>query len=160
MSTPTQIKDALADILSTLNGVDQALVDNYLPPVETRTAAAVVPPFGQRTRVDVLTTAGSRFAPESQTIMVSHQFRCELWVKLDTGRPALTLARASNLPIEAIRAILANPTLNGTVDRVGNYGIADNRTTIETETIDRPVQVAGVPYIVIVVTIPVICYEG
>ncbi len=158
MTTPTQIKLALKALLSTITDVDVATIDSYLPPVETRSIALVIPPFGQQNRVDVLTTGGSKFMPEQKTVMESHRIRCEFWVKLDTGKLPLTLGRASDIPHEVIALLLAHPTLNGVVDRVGNYGSGSDRQTIDSDTLDRPVEIAGVPYIVITVNVPVIVY--
>lgn len=161
-SSPVLIANALASLLGTLTSVDQVAVDNYLPPIETQFAAVVIPPFGQQTRVDVLTTAGSKFVPGSQQTIESHRIRCELWVKIDTGKLAATIQRARALPSEAISVLLANPTLNNTVEKVGNYSGGSTRgttgTAIETETFDRPVQVGGVPYIVIAIIVPVVAY--
>ena len=53
---------------------------------------------------------------------------------------------------------MADQELGGAVSRVGNFGQGDNRWSITSETIDRPVEVAGVPYIVVVVNVPVIDY--
>lgn len=158
MSTVAQIKRALLDRLATLADVDQAEIDNYVPPIRTKKIALVIPPFGQETRVDVLTSAGSRWQPGSQKTMQSHRLRCEFWVKIDTGDLAGTLQRASEIPLDAIALLMRDQTLNGTVDRVGNFGQGDNRWSISSETIDRPIQVAGVPYVVVVVNVPVIDY--
>jgi hypothetical protein len=158
VSIPTLIAQALSDIIIALTDVDQAAIDSYLPPVQTKSVALVIPPFGQQSRIDALTTAGSRYVPERQTVMMSHRIPLELWVKIDTGHLAQTITRARELPTLAIQAILANATLNNTVDRVGNYGPGDNTASIETDTFDRPVQIDGVPYIVIAITVPVIAY--
>lgn len=158
MTTVTQIKQALKTLLSKITDVDKATIDSYLPPVETKHIALVIPPFGQQTRTDVLTTAGSKFVPEQKQVMESLRVRCEFWVKLDTGRLPHTLARASDIPQEAIALLLAHPTLGGKVDRMGNYGQGSGSQTIEAETIDRPVEIAGIPYIVVSVIVPVIVY--
>lgn len=155
---PTVIANELAKIVGALTDIDQVDTDSYLPPVLTRTAALVIPPFGQQTRIDILTTGGSRFEPVQQSGTESHRIRLEIWVKLDTGKLPATIKRARELPTLAIKAILANPTLNNSVDRVGNYGGASNSTSIETETYDRPVTVDGVPYIVIQISVGVILY--
>ena len=157
MSTVTQIKMALKARLATLTDVDQAEIDSYLPPVLTKRIALVIPPFGQETRVDRLTSQG-RFTLADAPVMQSHRLRCEFWVKIDTGNLAQTLRRASDIPLEAIRLLMADQDLGGAVSRVGNFGQGDNRWAITSETIDRPVEVAGVPYIVVVVNVPVIDY--
>jgi hypothetical protein len=157
MSTVTQIKLALKARLATLTDVDQAEIDSYLPPVLTKRIALVIPPFGQETRVDRLTSQG-RFALADVPVMQSHRLRCEFWVKVDTGNLAQTLRRASDIPLEAIRLLMADQELGGAVSRVGNFGAGDNRWSITSETIDRPVEIAGVPYIVVVVNVPVIDY--
>jgi hypothetical protein len=157
MSTVTQIKLALKARLATLTDVDQAEIDSYLPPVLTKRIALVIPPFGQETRVDRLTSQG-RFALADVPVMQSHRLRCEFWVKIDTGNLAQTLRRASDIPLEAIRLLMADQELGGAVSRVGNFGAGDNRWSITSETIDRPVEIAGVPYIVVVVNVPVIDY--
>jgi hypothetical protein len=90
--------------------------------------------------------------------MQSHRLRCEFWVKIDTGNLAQTLRRASDIPLEAIRLLMADQELGGAVSRVGNFGAGDNHWSITSETIDRPVEIAGVPYIVVVVNVPVIDY--
>lgn len=156
MSTVHQVKLALKSLLSQISGVDQAELDNYLPPVKTQKIALVIPPFGQLTRVDQLTSTGNRFA--RKPVMQSHRIRCEFWVKIDTGNLALTLQRASDIPLEAIQLLMMNQTLGGAVSHVGNYGQGDNNKSIESETIDQPIQVAGVAYIVVVVNVPVIDY--
>lgn len=156
MSTVTQIKMALKARLATLTDVDQAEIDSYLPPVLTKRIALVIPPFGQETRVDYVTSSGSRFA--QKVVMQSHRLRCEFWVKVDTGNLAQTLRRASDIPLEAIRLLMGDQELGGAVSRVGNFGAGDNRWSITSETIDRPVEIAGVPYIVVVVNVPVIDY--
>lgn len=158
MTTVTVLKKALKGLLSTITDVDVATVDSYLPPVETRSIALVIPPFGQQTRTDVLTTSGGKFVLEKKQVAESHRVRCEFWVKLDSGKLPLTLARASDIPQEAIRLLLATPTLGGLVDRIGNYGTGSDRQTIEAETIDRPVEIAGVPYIVVIVNVPLLVY--
>lgn len=158
MTTVTQIKQALKTLLSTITDVDKATIDSYLPPVETKYIALVIPPFGQQTRTEVLTTGGSKFVPEQKTVMESLRIRCEFWVKLDTARLPHTLSRASDIPKEAIALLFAHPTLGGTVDRVGNFGSGSDRQSIDAETIDRPIEIAGIPYIVVSVIVPVIAY--
>lgn len=158
MTTATQIKKALKSLLSTITDVDVATVDNYLPPVETRAIALVIPPFGQQHRFDVLTTGGSRFVPEQKTVMESHRIRCEFWVKLDSGKLALTLAKASDIAGEAIALLLAHQNLSGLIDRMGSYGSGADRQTIDSEVIDRPIEIAGIPYIVVTVNVPMIVY--
>ena len=81
MSTVTQIKLALKARLATLTDVDQADIDSYLPPVLTKRIALVIPPFGQETRVDRLTSEG-RFQLAHAPVMQSHRLRCEFWVRL------------------------------------------------------------------------------
>ena len=157
MTTVTQIKMALKARLATLTDVGQAEIDSYLPPVLTKRIALVIPPFGQETRVDRLTSQG-RFTLANAPVMQSHRLRCEFWVKIDTGNLAQTLRRASDIPLEAIRLLMADQELGGAVSRVGNFGQGDNRWSITSETIDRPIEVAGVPYIVVVVNVPVIDY--
>jgi hypothetical protein len=122
MSTVTQIKLALKARLATLTDVDQAEIDSYLPPVLTKRIALVIPPFGQETRVDRLTSQG-RFALADVPVMQSHRLRCEFWVKIDTGNLAQTLRRASDIPLEAIRLLMADQELGGAVSRVviGNF---------------------------------------
>lgn len=158
MTTVTQIKQALKSLLSTITDVDRATIDHYLPPVETKHIALVIPPFGQQTRTEVLTTGGSKFVPESKTVMESLRIRCEFWVKLDSARVAYCLSRSSDIPKEAIALLFAHPTLNGTVDRMGNFGSGSDRQSIDAETIDRPIEIAGIPYIVVSVIVPVIAY--
>lgn len=157
MTTVTQIKQALKGLLSTITDVDKATIDSYLPPVETKHIALVITPFGQQTRTEVLTTGGSKFVPVSKTVMESLRIRCEFWVKLDTGKLPHTLARASDIPKEAIALLLAHPTLGG-IDRMGNFGQGSDRQTIDAETIDRPIEIAGIPYIVVTVIVPMIIY--
>ena len=156
MSTVTQIKLALKARLAKLTDVDQAEIDSYLPPVLTKRIALVIPPFDQQTRVDIVTANNSRFGPK--VVMQSHRLRCEFWVKVDTGNLAQTLRRASDIPLEAIHSLMLDQALGGVVSRVGNFGAGDNRWSITSETIDRPVEIAGVPYIVVVVNVPVIDY--
>jgi hypothetical protein len=159
MSTVTQIKLALKARLSQLTDVDQAEIDSYLPPVKTQRIALVIPPFEQQTRVDVVTSAGSRFTQGTRLEMCSHRLRCELWVKVDAANLAQTMRRASDIPLEAIRLLLSAQELGGSTSRVGNFGQGDNRWSITSETIDRPVEISGVPYIVVVVNVPVIDYQ-
>ena len=48
------------------------------------------------------------------------------------------MRRASDIPLEAIRLLMVTKSLAGCV-RVGNFGQGDNRWSITSETIDRPV---------------------
>lgn len=151
MSTVSQIANALKARLETLPGVDQASTDSYLPPVETDDIALVIPPLGQETQV---WTQTARRTPLFQ----SHRIRCEFWVKLVTGNLPLTLQRTREIGLMAIRDLLAEPTLNGTVQSIGHFGPGSNQVSITCDVADVPVQIAGVPYLVATVLVPLTDY--
>ncbi len=151
MSTVTQIANRLKDRLSSLPGVDKASIDSYLPPVETRQIALIIPPFRQETRVDART-------PTRKTNLQSHRIPCEFWVKLNTGNLAYSLQRAREIGLEAIQVLLQDQSLGGTVSHVGHFGQGSDQLTISADIADMPVEIAGVPYIVVTVLVPVIDY--
>lgn len=153
MSTITQIVEALATLLTTLDEVDQVAVDSYLPPVKTQTVALVFPPFGQESLVQATTPARS-------VLMQSHRIPCEFWCKLSTGNVATTVLRAREIGLAAIRLLVSDQSLGGTVSRVGHYGEGSNRLAISALVEDRPVEVGGVPYIICKVVVPVIDYAN
>lgn len=151
MSTVSQICEALRVRLAALPGVDQSSIDSYLPPVETDGIALVIPTLGMETQVWSQT---ARRTPLFQ----SHRIRCEFWVKLNTGNLRLTLERAREISLMAIRDLLAEPTLNGVVQHVGHFGPGSNQLAISAEVTEVPVQIAGVPYLVATVIVPVTDY--
>lgn len=151
MSTVTQIANRLKERLSTLPDVDQASIDTYLPPVETERVALIIPPLGQETRVDART-------PTRNINLQSHRIRCEFWVKVNTGKLALTLGRAREIGLEAIRLLLTDQTLGGVVSHVGHFGQGSNQLTMTAEVADIPIEIGGVPYLVVTVIVPVIDY--
>lgn len=151
MSTVTTIVTRLKERLATLPDVDQASIDTYLPPVETERIALIIPPLGQETRVDAQT-------PTRTINLQSHRIRCEFWVKIDTGKLALTLRRAREIGLDAIWLLLTDQTLGGVVSHVGNYGQGSNQKTLTAEVADIPIEIGGVPYIVVTVIVPLIDY--
>lgn len=151
MSTVTQIATRLKDRLSTLDGVDRASIDVYLPPVETEQIALIIPPLRMESRVDAMT-------PTRNINMQSHRIPCEFWVKVNTGKLTWTLQRAREIGLEAIQLLLADQTLGGVVSHVGNYGQGSNQKTLTADVADLPVEIAGVPYLVVTVIVPVIDY--
>lgn len=150
MSTVSQICEALRVRLSTLPGVDQSTIDEYLPPVKTEMIALVIPPLDQKSQT---WWVSARRTPLFQ----SYKIRCEFWIKLDTANLSLTLQRAREIGRLAIRALIAEPTLSGAVQLVGVYG-RDAKPLIETEVADRPITIAGVPYMVATIVVPVTDY--
>lgn len=151
MSTITQIVSRLKERLSSLPGVDKASIDSYLPPVETQQIALIIPPFRQETRVDVQT-------PTRAINIQSHRIPVEFWVKVNTGRLAYTLQRAREIGLEAIRLLMTDQTLGGVVSHIGNFGQGSNQKTLTADVADMPIEIAGVPYIVVTVMVPVIDY--
>lgn len=151
MSTILQIVNELATLLTTLSDVDQVAIDSYLPPVKTQTVALVFPPFGQESMIQATT-------PTRTVLMQSHRIPCEFWCKLSTGNIPVTVLRAREIGLSAIRLLISNQSLSGTVSRVGHYGEGSNRLSISAIVEDRPVEVGGVPYIICKVVVPVIDY--
>lgn len=151
MSTVTQIVNRLKERLASLPGVDKASADSYLPPVETRQIALIIPPFRQESRVDART-------PTRAINMQSHRIPCEFWVKINTGNLAYSLQRAREIGMEAIQMLLQDQTLGGVVSHVGHFGRGSDQLTISADVTDMPVEIAGVPYIVVTVLVPVIDY--
>jgi hypothetical protein len=150
MTTLTQVALRLKSMLETLPGVDQADLDSYLPPIATASIALVIPPFRTQIRVEPWGAARGH-------LQQSYRVPCEFWVKLDTGNLDQCLQRARDIGLYAAQALMSDPDLNGKVRRTGNFG-GDNRPGIEIEIVDRPVAIAGVPYIVVTVLVPIIDY--
>lgn len=150
MTTVTDVALRLKNTLSALPDVDQASLDTYLPPIETESIALVLPPFRTEIRVEPWGAARG-------TLQMSYRIPCEFWVKIDTGQLDKTLQRARDIGWYAAKLVMADPDLRGKVQRTGNFG-GDSRPGVTVEVTDRPVQIAGVPYIVVTVLVPVIDY--
>lgn len=152
MSTVTEICEQIRERLAGIADVDKSSIDLYLPPVETRSIALIIPPLGQQTQVHTLTSGRKQ-------IFQSHRIRCEFWIKLDVGRLALCLRRAREIGLEAARLLIVEPGLSGTTAHVGHYGQGGAAPTITADVADQAVEIGNSPYLVCVMTVPVIDYD-
>lgn len=151
MSEIGVICEAIKLRLASLPDVDQAATDSYLPPVNTEKIALVIPPFEQASITWRMT---AKLGP----VFRSHRIRCEFWVKVDTGNLALTISRAREIGQRATTALLLDRTLEGAIQNIGVYGPGDAGMRIESEIASTPITIAGVPYIVHTLIVPVTDY--
>lgn len=152
MATVSTITGLLVTSLSALSAVDQWSDESYLPPIETRQVALVIPPHGQQTQIATPT-------PTRGTRIKYHRIRCEFWVKLDPGDATQGVTYAREIGLQAIEALLTDSTLNSSSYRIGFYG-QDTPQAIEADVTDAPVRIKGVDYLVCTVFAPIVDYSG
>jgi hypothetical protein len=134
----TTLVGTLRTLLAAIADVDQASVNEYLPPIQTAKIALIIPPFRQRTRVRLGSTNSTSGTGDTGFYYHLHRIPCEFWVK-HTGNNADTWTLAREIGVEAC-AVLAQ---SSNIDLVNNE--------IEAEVADMPVVVGSATYFVVTV---------
>jgi hypothetical protein len=139
MATVTSITAAIVAVLESLDWIDMASADEFVPSVMTTTCSAFVVPFDQETHVlpDVL---------DGNVITLTHWLTVEFWVQHKQGAAAVTMQVARDAGAKAIAALINN-------DGSG-YDLA--RDYAFEERIDSaPVTHMGVPWVIVQLRVPV-----
>lgn len=110
-TTLTAICTAIKSILDGVPDIDESTINGYLPPIETRKVALVIPPMGME---------GTVGAPVGRKTRLIHRIPCELWVKVDSGKVDDSMRRGREVCLAAAAELQANPTLNDTVSFLGD----------------------------------------
>jgi hypothetical protein len=139
VSSISEIATQIGVILGALADIDEVSLDNYDPPVKTRSVALVLPPFGLRGRVGAIVGLKTRLV---------HRIPCELWVKMDTGDLDAVMQRGRDICLEAACELQATAeigsALNGTVTLLGDDTGA---APFEWQVDENPIRVGNVAYI-------------
>src|SRR5690242_2575575 len=114
MADITDVAGALKTILSTLTDVDQSSLADYAPAVATQKVALLIVPFQQSGTMQYASLVGG------SSYVHAHDIPCEFWVKVNSGDVATAMQRGRDICLQAMRLVAANPTLNGSVQRVGS----------------------------------------
>ena len=140
MANVQSLAEAVAAVVSTIEGVDRCSVTDFTPALNTQAIAAMIVPMGQSSAGRIVSTLSNRYLEMTTTLPV------EFWVKHAQGDPATTMRRARNVGTDAIAALLA-------ADGTG-YELAPDAEI--TESIESAfVEVSGQPYLVATVRIPI-----
>lgn len=146
MSTVTQICAALETTLSAIAAIDKTSILEYLPPIETESAALIITPFNQEDRFFF---GGSR-----SMLIQGHTIVCEIWCK-HSGDTAATFTLARDVATAAVHILANNQTLDGTVQNVG-FDSPESSFRIVSNTSDNFVKIGGVSYLPIQLKVPVL----
>ncbi len=147
MSTVAEICTALSTTLSGISAIDQASITEYLPPVNTQSAALIITPFGQEDRF---------YFVSALVLAQAHTIICEIWCK-HSGNTAATFTLARDVSTSAVRALMANSDLGGVVQSVG-FASPSSGFEITSDIADNFVKVGGVSYLPVRLKVPVLDY--
>ncbi len=149
----TAIAEAVTDVLTAaMPQIDASSANDFLPAVATADTALILPVFGQRSEFGT-------YNLQSGANYQSHRLRVELWVK-HLGDVAATTGRTRERISQAVRALRTTPDL-GLGDSV-DVSYFDGRNydpTIEASVADEPIEVAGVPFILATLIVPVTKFD-
>lgn len=144
----TDVATALESILSALSDVDKTSILDYVPPLTSAKVTLIVVPFGQSGAMD--------FAMLGRYSTVhAHRIPCQFWVKSDLGKVPTAMQRARDIPLQAMRLLAANPTLNGTVLQLGSTLLGNLGKVGQYEIQPLFNERDQIPYIVVTVYVPV-----
>lgn len=149
----TQIANAITAVLTAaMPEIDASSVDDFLPAVATEDTALILPVFGQRSEFGTYNlSAGTNYQ--------AHRLRVELWVK-HLGNVADTTGRTRERISQAVRALRTTPDLNlGDSFDVSYFDGRNYDPTIEASVADEPIEVAGVPFILATLIVPVTMFD-
>lgn len=149
----TQIADTIKTVLTAaMPEIDASSVYEFLPAVATEDTALIVPVFGQQSEFGTYNlNAGANYQ--------SHRLRIELWVK-HLGSVPDTTARTRERISQAVRALRTTPDLNlGDSFDVSYFDGRNYDPTIEASVADEPIEVAGVPFILATLIVPVTMFD-
>jgi len=150
MNDITQIASSIAAELLTMDEVDYASVNDYLPAIKTSRgkAAALIIPFGQRGETQIFDLVGG-------TLVGTYRIPVEFWIKHEQGEVATTMQMARDIGARAMRCLVA-------ANLRGDVGFElDPGTPFEEVVNDTPVSTGNQPYVISRLTVPVsIVIEG
>lgn len=149
----TQIADAITDVLTAaMTAIDASSVNDFLPAVATVDTALILPVFGQQSEFGT-------YNLQSGANYQSHRLRVELWVK-HLGNVADTTGRTRERIAQAVRALRSTPDLGlGDSYDVSYFDGRNYDPTIEASVADEPVEVAGVPFVLATLIVPVCKFD-
>lgn len=141
MSTITQISTQIGVILGAMDEIDQVSLADYNPPLQTRSVALVIPPFG---------LSGQVAAPVGLKTRLTSRIPCEMWIKMRSGPEHLdeSMQLGRDICLAAAAELQATATqgsaLNGTVK---HFGDEEGNNPFEWRVEDNPIQVGNATYI-------------
>jgi hypothetical protein len=139
--TVTEIAQALLDTLGTLPDVDRASMAEYTPASASTKIALLVVPFEQGGLMQF--SGVGRYATTQ-----AHRLVCEFWVKVNTGDIPLAMQRGREIALQAMYLLAANPTLGGTVSRLGSPLLGEPNTVARYDVLPRYEERNTIPFIV------------
>ena len=153
MTDITNIVEAIATVLTAaIPAIDANSKDDFLPAVDTDDTALVLPVFGQESEY------GTYNLTDTANYQ-SHRLRAELWVK-HLGDVGDTTTRTRERIAQAVKALRDSDDLGlGAGVTVATF---DGRTfdvRIEASVAADPVDIGGVPFIVITLIVPVTKFD-
>lgn len=148
-----EIVAALVTVLTTaIDELDQSSVNSFLPAVETTDTALIVPVFGQQSEF------GTYNFHSGQNYQ-AHRIRVELWVK-HLGDVGSTQDRTRTRLAQVVRTLQEAGDLGlGEGTMVAFFDGRDFDPRIEASVAPEPIEVAGVPFILATLVVPVTQFE-
>lgn len=147
------IADAIEAVLTAaMPEIDASSANDFLPAVSTVDTALILPVFGQQSEFGTYNlNAGSNYQ--------SHRLRVELWIK-HQGDVSDTTERTRVRIAQAVRALRTTPDLDlGDSYEVSYFDGRNYDPTIEASVADEPIEVAGVPFILATLIVPVTKFD-
>lgn len=133
----TAMATAIRDACPEVDAVD---LNSFLPLVDSRRVALVGTPTGGGSTLRPTNLQGTEWE-------AVHRVRLQLWVKVDTGAPAADVERAREV---GHRALMALAAADGT-----GYSLQFDGTPLVAEAGPDVLEVAGVPYLLVTLTVTV-----
>jgi hypothetical protein len=127
-----------------LAGVDYVSSTSYMPAIQTHTVSLVGVAQGQ--------ADDGMFYSEGWLHGV-HRLRFEFWVKLVQGKENVYMALARNIGYDAMKVLVRE---NGNGYLLASMG---SGVTLQSQVEERPIAAGGQPYLVVMLTVPVMQKE-
>lgn len=104
------IAQSLADALATVEEVDIAATESFLPALETQAICALLVPFEQESVYEQQDLAGEQ-------MYARHVMKVEFWCKHDPGQAGETLRKARDIGRKGMTALVQHDGEGYTLDR-------------------------------------------
>lgn len=146
MASVTEVAEAVLAVLAAgIPDIDYSSSTTYLPALQSSKIALMGTPRGH---------SDEGYFYSAGWMQAVHRLRFEFWVKLVQGQEDIYQARARDIGYEAMRILVAHHGEGYVLQSVGG------NVTMSSAVEERATVAGGLPYLVVVLTVPVMQKEA